>query len=346
MLPAPIPKNERERLASLREMNLLSTPDEEVFDRITRVAQRVFNLPIVLISLIDSDRQWFKSCIGLPVRETGRDVSFCGHAIMSEELLVVENALEDDRFFDNPLVTGEPRVIFYAGRPLMNKQGFLIGTLCVIGHEARHFTSQERLLLNDLGNWLELVFNARGLSDVQKEIFSEQAEYTRNERLDAMLNIWQRETIVDVLAREVTRSADSQSAISAMRISIENWQNIRNTNGKAAADSVLIEFVKRMRTIFRSHDSIGRLEHGEFLGVLPVSDISRAKSIAKQIVKAMAAPFGEGDDSVEVLPRIGLSFANFVDDQPSPFELLRRADMALTTAAMQESERVEVYFAS
>lgn len=102
MLKAPIPENEAERLASLQKMQLLATPDEEVFDRVVRTAQRLFGVPVALVSLIDAHRQWFKACIGLPVRETGRDVSFCGHAILGDELFVIEDSREDKRFADNP----------------------------------------------------------------------------------------------------------------------------------------------------------------------------------------------------------------------------------------------------
>ncbi len=116
MIPAPIPDNEPERISSLRRMLLMATPDEEIFDRIVRMAKRVFNVPVALITLIDTNRQWFKSCIGLAERQTSRDVSFCGHAIMSDDLFIVPDATKDARFSDNPLVVGEPHVIFYAGR--------------------------------------------------------------------------------------------------------------------------------------------------------------------------------------------------------------------------------------
>jgi GAF domain-containing protein len=125
------PANEEQRLASLQRMQLLDTPDEEAFDRITRIAQHLFAVPIALVSLVDLNRQWFKSCVGLPVRETPRDVSFCGHAILGNDLFIIENAPADERFADNPLVTGGPNIRFYAGRPLRNAEGYNIGTLCI-----------------------------------------------------------------------------------------------------------------------------------------------------------------------------------------------------------------------
>ncbi len=108
MLEAPIPPDEALRLETLRRLSLLDSEAEERFDRLTRMARRVFNVPIALVSLVDEDRQWFKSCIGLEVRETARDISFCGHAIMGNETFIVPDASQDPRFADNPLVVGGP----------------------------------------------------------------------------------------------------------------------------------------------------------------------------------------------------------------------------------------------
>ena len=131
MLTAPIPSNESDRLAALRALHLLDTPNETRFDRITKLVADLFHVPISYIALIDSDRQWFKSKCGLTVDETGREISFCGHAIMQDEPLVVYDTLEDDRFADNPLVIDQPGIRFYTGIPLAGPNGFKVGTLCI-----------------------------------------------------------------------------------------------------------------------------------------------------------------------------------------------------------------------
>ncbi|MEI7555015.1 response regulator [Candidatus Chlorohelix sp.] len=150
MIEPRIPADEAERLNSLRALNILDTDSEERFDRIVRLATRLFNVPIALVSLIDEKRQWFKAYFGLDVRETGRQVSFCGHAILSDEIFVVENALEDPRFFDNPLVVGEPHIRFYAGYALSSTTGYKIGTLCLIDNMPRKFSETDRENLRDL----------------------------------------------------------------------------------------------------------------------------------------------------------------------------------------------------
>ena len=137
MIPAPIPTDDDRRLQALRELLILDTPPEERFDRVVRFAAEEFEMPIVLVSLVDASRQWFKARVGLDACETDRESSFCGHAILQPEVLVVQNALQDERFHDNPLVVGAPDIRFYAGAPLQLPGGQVVGTLCMIDRRPR-----------------------------------------------------------------------------------------------------------------------------------------------------------------------------------------------------------------
>lgn len=150
MIPASLPTNEALRIADLEAIDLLDTPAEERFDRIVRLAERIFEVPIAYIALIDADRQWFKARCGLSVDQTGREVSFCSHTILQDEILVVPDAREDDRFHDNPLVVGDPFIRFYAGCPLAGPGGTNIGTLCLADTRPRQPTSAELELLGEL----------------------------------------------------------------------------------------------------------------------------------------------------------------------------------------------------
>lgn len=145
MIEPATPANEPERLATLRELGVLDTAPERVFDDIAQIAKELFGVPIALISLIDADRQWFKANIGLQASETPRAVSFCGHTIMRDAALVVPDATEDPRFHDNPLVTGAPNIRFYAGHPLRLPDGATIGSLCVIDDTVRDEPGPEKL---------------------------------------------------------------------------------------------------------------------------------------------------------------------------------------------------------
>ncbi len=325
MLPAPIPAYESERIASLRKMLLLSTPDEESFDRVTRAAQRMFNVPIALVSLIDTNRQWFKSCIGLPVRETERDVSFCGHAILAEELFVIENALLDPRFADNPIVTGDPHVIFYAGRPLKNAEGFFVGTLCIIDHEPRTFSPEDRQSLQDLGYWIEQIFYARELSQAETALLSELDETRRSSLLDPMLNIWTSSAISNIVEREALREFRNRSPLSVMMVCLNSFEDMVAMHGATATDLLLIEFVKRMNSAIRPYDSLGRWSAYQFMIVFPDTDRTAALNVAQKIRRVADYPLLVGEDIVELSISIGIGGADFVEETPEPPILIERA---------------------
>ncbi len=153
-MKAPRPGNEVERLQALQALLLLDTPPEERFDRIAAFAASEFDVPMAMVTLVDENRQWFKARVGLTLCETERDVSFCGHAIMAHATMVVPDARRDPRFADNPLVTGEPNVCFYAGAPLGLPTGEIVGTLCIIDTQPR---KMDRTDLANLGALRALV---------------------------------------------------------------------------------------------------------------------------------------------------------------------------------------------
>lgn len=160
MQTPPLPDNEKERLIALRQLKLLDTPTEERFERITRIVKQVFNTEMALITLVDENRQWFKSSQGLDASETPREISFCGHAILGEDIFLIPDATKDERFFDNPVVTGPPNVRFYAGAPLKTSEGYRIGTLCIIDDQPRVLTLEEQLILRDFADCVEEQINS------------------------------------------------------------------------------------------------------------------------------------------------------------------------------------------
>lgn len=152
MQEARLPENEARRLATLRELAILDSPREGRFDRYTRIAARAFETPTALISLVDEDRQWFKSAVGIDIEETPREISFCGHAILGDGVFEVQNARLDPRFRDNPLVVGPPRIRFYAGAPLIAPNGQRLGTLCIIDRVPHKLSDAQKLTLQRLAD--------------------------------------------------------------------------------------------------------------------------------------------------------------------------------------------------
>ena len=155
MQKPPIPVDETARLIGLHSLRILDSAPEERYDRITRMAKRLFDVKICLISLVDTDRQWFESRQGLEACETGREESFCGHAILDDETLVVQDASRDPRFADNPLVLGDPYIRFYAGCPIHAPTGHRVGTLCLIDTSPRELSIEDQKMLGDMAAMVE-----------------------------------------------------------------------------------------------------------------------------------------------------------------------------------------------
>lgn len=250
MLTAPIPGNEQERIAAVRLLNLLDTQPEERFDRLTRMARRLFSVPIATVTLVDSNRQWFKSNMGLHPSETPRDISFCGHAIAADEILLVPDARKDQRFHDNPLVTGYPNIRFYAGCPL-HVGGYSVGTLCMIDEKPREFSEEEVQLLKDLALMAE------------EELAAVQEATT-----DYLTGISNRRGFEALAKHSLAVSARQGKLATLLYFDLDRFKQLNDTQGHAAGDQALKTFARGLLTVFRASDVIGRLGGDEFAVLL------------------------------------------------------------------------------
>lgn len=262
-----IPHNEAARLVALRTLNLLDTAEEERFDRLTRMARRMFRVPVALVSLVDENRQWFKSRDGLDACETPRDISFCGHAILVDDIFLISDALADPRFADNPLVTGAPHIRFYAGCPLRTADGHKIGTLCIIDSEPRAFDEDDRIALHDLA------------AVVEDELTAFQSATT-----DDLTRISNRRGFLQLAQYGLNFCARQQQPATLAFIDLDQFKPINDRFDHAEGDRALMAFSDIMRGIFRSTDLFVRLGGDEFVVLLS----GARKADAEQVIRKFA----------------------------------------------------------
>lgn len=256
-----IPQDEQARLKTLRSLDVMDTLPEERFDRLTRMTKRMFGVPIALVSLVDENRQWFKSCIGLGLSETSRDISFCGHAILGEGVFVIPNTIEDQRFADNPLVLGDPNIRFYAGCPLV-LNGRKLGTLCIIDQQPRSFDKEDIEALKDLASMVE-----RELAAVQLAT------------LDELTNISNRRGFMALAQHSMNLCARQKIPASLVFLDLDKFKPINDKFGHAEGDRALINFASQMNIHIRNSDVFARLGGDEFVLFLINTSEQQAEKI-------------------------------------------------------------------
>lgn len=271
MLVPGMPSNEAQRLTALRSLNILDTPSEERFDRLTRMAKRLFDVPIAIISLVDEQRQWFKSCIGLTVSETPRDISFCGHAILGEQIFIIPDATKDPRFCDNPIVSGEPNIRFYAGCPLRLGDGVHLGTLCIIDTKPRDFSDDDKLTLKDLAITVE-----RELLGVQ---------LATKDELTQLLN---RRGFNDLAHHSLTLCRRHKVDATLVFIDLDNFKQINDEFGHHEGDQVLQIFARLLREVCRESDLIARLGGDEFIMLFINASPSSCEEVISRLHQLIA----------------------------------------------------------
>ena len=278
-----VPDNEQHRIDTIDRLGILYSPAEERFDRITRVAQRLFQVPTALISLVGRDVQWFKSIQGFQASELPREASFCAHTILQNEPLVIPDTQKDPDFADSPMVTGEPGIRFYAGAPIEYERA-RIGTLCIIDTRARKLKPEDIEHLKALAVWVENELKVRSLSESQEELIGKYSESERRALIDAATGAWNRKGMDALMLREFARAKRTNQPMGLLHVGVDDYDEIRKRTGSAGLNEALRELAARLRTNVRPHDIVGRHDKREFLVYLVDSGSDPTWHIANRLL--------------------------------------------------------------
>jgi diguanylate cyclase (GGDEF)-like protein len=258
------------------------------------MACKLFDVPIAMVTLVDDKRQWFKSCVGLNVSETARDISFCGHAILSDEVLVVSDAEKDARFADNPLVIGDPHIRFYAGCPIKSLNGSRLGTLGIIDGKARTLSKQDLDVLKDLASMVE-----RELAFIELATIDELTGLSN--RRGFMTN-----------ARYVINLCDRQQiSCSLIFIDLNDFKKINDKFGHAEGDNALVDFSSLIKNNFRNSDILARLGGDEFVVLLTDTSRNAAEIAMNKLLKSVDEYYFETNHGYRVSFSYGIVEPDF-----------------------------------
>ncbi|KTD45618.1 fused adenylate cyclase/two component hybrid sensor/regulator [Legionella rubrilucens] len=274
MIKPKVHPNEAERLKALHATGLINTPMEQGFEQITSLTKKIFDVPIVAISLIDKDKQWFKSIIGSNLSETPREISFCGHTILKEEALIVSDAQSDARFKNNPLVTGEKGSIrFYAGYPIHASNDHQpIGALCIIDNKPRHISPTEKSILHDLAALVDSeISNFHSLEAYKARNF--ELECTdRITLLDGVTKTWNANGITQLLQQQMKLSKEEKETFGLFNVSIDSFNSFTEEYGEEVGNELLHAIARNLVVHCHNEASIGYLGGKEFMVILPLND--------------------------------------------------------------------------
>lgn len=291
---------EARRLQALADYQILDTPEASAFDDLVEVLSLICEAPIAVVNFIDRDRQWFKSVKGLAVRETPRDISICAHAILQRGLFIVPDTTLDPRFASNPLVTGDPHLRFYAGALLESRDGYPLGTLCVLDYRPRELSERQRFALQALANQvmahMELMYAHREQVELISELEATRNELAKLATTDPLTGLLNRRAFEQRLDQEVSLIKRGAPPAALMLIDLDHFKTVNDTLGHKAGDEVIVRFTELCREAFRQADVIGRWGGDEFMVMLPRSSVVEAWHAAERLHQLLAiTPMRDND---------------------------------------------------
>jgi diguanylate cyclase (GGDEF)-like protein len=327
---APAPFNEALRLQTLENYAVLDTPREQAYDDLVTLASAVCRTPIALVSLIDHERQWFKASVGLGTSQTPREQAFCAHAILQpDQVLEVPDAQLDARFANNPLVTGDPNIRFYAGAPLVSSEGLAVGTVCVIDRMPRTLSGDERKALQSLARQVV----------AQLELRKAMAGLELQSMTDPLTSMWNRRSLDRMLRSAWEQFVLNGVPLSLVMIDIDHFKRVNDEFGHPAGDDVLAQVASVIRSQLEPGEAAARLGGEEFCVILPGRDAVRAQALAEAVRHGLRAAAWAHRP---VTASFGVASSD-ASDGSTPSVLLARADRALYMSKRAGRDRVTLF---
>ncbi|MBX2851023.1 MAG: sensor domain-containing phosphodiesterase [Phycisphaeraceae bacterium] len=324
----PLHPKEQDRLQSLHAHKILDTGQDQAFDDLIQLASQLFDVPIALVSLVDEDRQWFKACVGLDLKETGRDVSFCGHAICSDETFVVEDAAKDERFSDNPLVTQADGIRFYAGAKVCDGSGLPLGTLCLIDHKPHTFSEEQQQQLEQLAR-------QAGRQLALHRLLADLSHASDHDELTGLLNRR------GLLAEIDQASVESDQIQAVVYLDVKRFKSINDAYGLAAGDQILEQIADRLQQAVSqmlrhangTTAQIARIGGDEFVAILCTRHLADwvQHTFAQALCEAMDEPFTCNNQAHYLGARAGV-MTSLPGQRLEASQALSNADIALHQA--------------
>jgi diguanylate cyclase (GGDEF)-like protein len=311
---------ENQRAAALKHLAILDTPPEERFERLTRLATYIFNVPTAQVTLLDNERQWFKSIQGAEMTEIPRVITFCTHTVETEDgFMMVPDASLDPKFSANPLVADGPEVRFYAGVALVHTSGVRLGTFCILDTKPRVLTSEEIDILKDLA------------AVVERELVAIQIAL-----VDDLTGLSNRSGFVVECSRLFQHASRNQQAISLVYIDLDDFKSINDRRGHAVGDKVLVNFSAALRDTFREVDAIARYGGDEF--VVCCNDLS--KQDVAGLLQRLRDNLAQQDSAVRIEFSAGVVTSNWQELDAGMDSLLSAADKKMYSSKKNKTRNV------
>lgn len=325
----PVPENEEARLRALRSYRILDTPSEQEYDDITLLASQICGTPIAAISLIDGERQWLKSKVGIDVEETTRDAAFCAYAVMpdSPQPFVVEDATKDERFAGNPMVTADPNIRFYAGAPLVTPDNHSIGTLCVLDREPRQLTDAQLDALQALARQLTMKLELRRMS----VLLQQSNEQLQNLSLtDDLTKLYNRRGFMLHAEQQLKlfRARRSDGGLWLLIADMDNLKPINDQFGHEEGSQAIVAVANILRKTFRDSDVIARLGGDEFAVLIINADETAEHIIAERLQSKFDEYNAESGKPYEISASVGIAAVGF-DGAATIEQTMKSADDAM-----------------